>query len=124
MSESITRKRQLVKYYHHENSKSLLALEQGQPTYVWHQPVEKGTPWGLGTVKHVLNDRSYIVSTDGYDARRNHIDIQKWAYSNGGMLTNSEQNASTTSEPINSENQSIQRSGRTIKPQKRLIKEC
>ena len=44
VSELITRKRQLVKYYHHENSKSLLALEQGQPTYVWHQPVEKGTP--------------------------------------------------------------------------------
>ena len=52
------------------------------------------------------------------------IDIQKWACSNGGMLTNSEQNVSTTSEPINSENQSIQRSCQTIKPQKRLIKEC
>ena len=37
------------------------------------QPVEKGTPWNPGTVKHVLNDQSYIVSTDGYDARRNRM---------------------------------------------------
>ena len=89
VSESITRKRQLAKYYHDKNSKNLSALEQGQAVYVRHQPVEKGTPWDPGTVKHVLNDRSYIVSTDGYDATRNRIDIRKRTCSNGEMLTNS-----------------------------------
>ena len=117
MSESIMRKRQLVQYYHNKNSKSLPAIEQGQP-------IEKGTPRDPGTVKHVLNDQSYIASTDGYDARKIHIDIHQQTCSNGEMSTNSEQNTSTTSDPINSENQSIQRSSWTIKPQKRLIKEC
>ena len=32
--------------------------------YVRHQPIEKEKPWDPGTVKQVLNDRSYIVSTD------------------------------------------------------------
>ena len=97
MSESITRKRQLAKYYHDKKSKNLPALEQGQPAYVRHQPVEKGTPWDPGTVKHVLNNRSYIVSTVGYDARRNHVDIRERICSNGEVVTNSEQNLSTTS---------------------------
>ena len=44
LSESITRKRQLAKYYHDKNSKNLSALEQAQAVYVQHQPVEKGTP--------------------------------------------------------------------------------
>ena len=44
--------------------KTLQALEQGQPVYVRHQPIEKEKPWDPGTVKQVLNDRSYIVSTD------------------------------------------------------------
>ena len=101
------RQRQLAKYYHDKKSKNLPALEQGQPVYVRHQLVEKGTPWDPGTVKHVLNDRSYIVSTDGYDARKNRIDIRERTCSNGVMMTNSEQNTSTTSDPINSENQSI-----------------
>ena len=91
---------------------------------MWNQPVEKGTPWDPGTVKHVLKDWSYIVSTDGYDGRRNRIDIRERTCSNGEMMTNSEQNTSTTSDPINSENQSIWRSSRTMKPRKRLIKEC
>ena len=86
--------------------------------------VEKGTPCDPGTVKQVLNDRTYIASTDGYDASRNRIDIRKPTCSNAEMLTNSEQNASTTSEPIKSENQSILRSSRTIIPRKRLIEEC
>ena len=116
LSESITRKRQLTKYSHDKKSKILPALEQGHPVYVWHEPVEKETPWDSGIVKHVLNDRSYIVSTDGYDARRNRTDIRKWTCSNGEMMTNSEQNTSTTSDPINSENQSIRTSSRTIKP--------
>ena len=116
VSESITRKRQLTKYSHDKKSKILPALEQGQPVYVWHEPVEKETPWDSGIVKHVLNDRSYIVSTDGYDARRNRTDIREWTCSNGEMMTNSEQNTSTTSDPINSENQSIRTSSRTIKP--------
>ena len=77
-----------------------------------------------GTVKHVLNDQSYIVSTDGCDARRNHIDIREWTCSIGEMVANSEQNMSILSDPINSENQSIQRSSQTIKPRKRLIEEC
>ena len=38
-------KRQLAKYYHDKKSKNLPALEQGQPVYVRHQPVEKETPW-------------------------------------------------------------------------------
>ena len=124
VSESITRIRQLAKYYHDKNSKNLPALEQGQTVYMWNQPVEKGTPWDPGTVKHVLKDWSYIVSTDGYDGRRNRIDIRERTCSNGEMMTNSEQNTSTTSDPINSENQSIWRSSRTMKPRKRLIKEC
>ena len=81
-----------------------------------HQPVEKGTPWDPGTGKHVLNDRSYIISTDHYDARRNRIDIRERTCSNGEMMTNSEQNMSTTSDPTNRENQSIRRSGPTNKP--------
>ena len=56
VSELITGKRQSAKYYHDKNSKNLPALEQGQPVYVRHQPVEKGTPWDPGTVKHLLND--------------------------------------------------------------------
>ena len=118
------RKRHLAKYYRDKKSKNLPALEQGQPIYVQHQPVEKGTPLDPGTVKHILNNRSYIVSTDGYDARRNRTDIQEQTCSNGEMMTNSEQNTSTTSDPINSENQSIQTSSRTIKPRKILIDEC
>ena len=118
------RKRQLEKYYHNKKSKNLPAWEQRQPVYVLHQPFEKGTPWDQGTVKHVLNDQNYIVSTDGYDARRNHIDIREWTCSIGEMVENSEQNMSILSDPINSENQSIQRSSQTIKPRKRLIEEC
>ena len=88
------------------------------------QPVENGTPWNPGTVKHVLNDQSYIVSTDGYDARRNRIDIRERKCSNGQMMANSEQNTSTTSNPRNIENQSIRRGSRTIKPRKRVVEEC
>ena len=64
MSESIMWKRQLAKYYQDKKLKNLPALEQGQPVYVQHQSVEKGTTWDPGTVKHVLNDGSYFVSTD------------------------------------------------------------
>ena len=124
MSESTKKKRQLAKYCHNKKLKNLPAVEQGQPVYVRHQTVERGTPWDPETVKHVLNDRSYIVSADGYAARRNLIDIREQTYSNGKMMTNSEQNTSTTSDPINSENQSIRRSSLIIKPQKRLIEEC
>ena len=53
-----------MKYYHKKKLKTLQALEQGQPVYVRHQPIEKEKPWDPGTVKQVLNDRSYIVSTD------------------------------------------------------------
>ena len=117
------RKRQLAKYYHDKKTKNLPALEQGQPVYVRHQPVEKETPWDPGTVKHVLHVRSHIVSTDGYDARRNRIDMRERTCSNGEMMKNSEHNMSATLDPINSENQSIRRSSRTIKPQKRLMEE-
>ena len=64
MSESIMWKRQLAKYYQDKKLKNLPALEQGQPVYVQHQSVEKRTTWDPGTVKHVLNDGSYFVSTD------------------------------------------------------------
>ena len=50
----------------------------------------KGTLWELRTVKPVLNDRSYIVPTDGYDGERNRLDIWEWTCSNGEMMTNSE----------------------------------
>ena len=104
MSESITGKRQLAKYYHDKNSKNLPALEQGQPVYVWHQPFEKGSSWDFGKIKQVLNDRPYTVSTDGYDSKTNRIYIWERTCSNGEMMTNSEQNTSTTSDSINSEN--------------------
>ena len=104
MSESTRRKRQLTKYHHDNKSKNLPALEQVQPTYVWYQPVEKETPWDPGTVKHVFNNQSYIASTDGYDKRRNHIDIREWICFNGEIMTNSEHNMLATSDPINKEN--------------------
>ena len=84
----------------------------------------KETLWELRKVKPVLKDRSYIVSTDGYDGKRNRLDIREWTCSDGEMMTNSEQNTSATSDSINSENQSIRRSSRTIKLRKRLIEEC
>ena len=84
----------------------------------------KETLWELRKVKPVLKDRSYIVSTDGYDGKRNRLDIREWTCSDGEMMTNSEQNTSATSDSINSENQSIGRSSRTIKLRKRLIEEC
>ena len=109
--------------YHNKKLKNLPLLEEGQPIYVWYQPVKKGTPWDPGRVKNIVNNWSYIVSTDGYDARRNHIDIWEQTCSNGEMMTNSKQNMSIFSDPINSENQSIWRSSRTIK-WKRLNEQC
>ena len=52
----------------------------------------------------MLNDWPYTVSTDGYDAKTNRIDIWERTSSNGEIMTNSEQNTSTTSDSINSEN--------------------
>ena len=60
--------------------------------------------WDPGTVKHVLNDWSYIVLTDGYDTRGNCISIWERTCSNGEMMINSEQDTSRTSDPINSGN--------------------
>ena len=76
VTEKLIKKRQQTKSNYDKHTKPLPPLCLGQPVYIKPQPKVKGQQWEPGYCKEVLSDRSYVVSANGNQYRRNRIDLK------------------------------------------------
>ena len=76
VTEKLIKKRQQTKRKYDKHTKPLPPLCLGQPVYIKPQPKVKGQHWEPGYCKEVLSDRSYVVSANGNQYRRNRIDLK------------------------------------------------
>ncbi|XP_053691200.1 retrovirus-related Pol polyprotein from transposon 412 [Sabethes cyaneus] len=73
--ESILESKKKVKYYYDRKTRNLPELETGSPVYVQAHP-ESNKFWIPATVHEKMNNRSYVVSTNGSCYRRDLVNIK------------------------------------------------
>ena len=76
VTAKLQHKRQIAKKFYDKHAKALPELQIGQPVYVKPHTGHKSQPWKEGICRKKVSDRSYIITVEGHEYRRNRIDLR------------------------------------------------